>query len=108
MNSEKENKREMPTWQEFQQGLIAKAMEDESFRKELLENPKSVMESEMAKLDTEAKLPDEVDIKVIEQPENAIYIVLPTQPNSELSDNELDQVSGGQCSLQFCGGRFFG
>jgi len=40
----------LPTWQELQNGLIAKAMKNESFRKELLANPKTVMESEMDKL----------------------------------------------------------
>ncbi|WP_094607852.1 hypothetical protein SPSIL_056020 [Sporomusa silvacetica DSM 10669] len=82
-------------WQEFPNGLIAKAMKDESFRKELLANPKAVMEKEMDKLKKGAKFPAALEVKVIEQPANVFYLVLPTA-TGQTSDEELDMVSGGQ------------
>jgi hypothetical protein len=102
--SEKDNGKKLPTWQEFQNGLIIKAMKDEGFRKELLANPKAVMEREMGKLKDGAKLPAALEVKVIEQPANALYLVVPKI--DELSDEALDLAAGGQicCCSQGCDG----
>ncbi len=93
MSEQQENKK-LPNWQEFQQGLIVKAMKDESFRQELLANPKAVVEREMGKLKEGTKLPAALEVKVIEQPANALYLVLPTI-SGELSDEALEAVAGG-------------
>lgn len=85
-----------PSWQEFQNELIGRALKDESFRQALLANPKAVVEKEMGKLQEGAKLPGLLEIKVIEQPANALYLVLPTLPD-ELDDEALDSVAGGFC-----------
>ncbi|GAB6174407.1 hypothetical protein JCM15765_38850 [Paradesulfitobacterium aromaticivorans] len=84
----------LPGWQEFNDGLITRALKDESFRQELLANPKAVVEKEMGKLKGGAKLPAAMEVKVIEQPANTLYLVLPTQ-SDELSDETLDSVAGG-------------
>ena len=84
----------LPNWQEFQNALIARAMKEESFRQSLIANPKGVVEQEMGKRIEGAKLPDQLEVKVIEQPANALYLILPIMPD-ELSDEELDQVAGG-------------
>jgi hypothetical protein len=81
-------------WQELQNELIVRAMKDENFRKELLSNPKALVEKEIGKLKKDAKLPETLEVKVIEQPANALYLVLPTMPD-ELSDEALDNVAGG-------------
>jgi hypothetical protein len=94
--SEKENSQKLPTWQEFQTALVARTLKDESFRKELLANPKAVVEKEMGKLKIGAKLPAALEIKVLEQPANTLYLVLPTAIE-ELSDEALDAVAGGGC-----------
>lgn len=86
----------LPAWQEFQNELIVRALKDESFRSELLANPKAVVEKEMGKINEGAKLPDAVEVKVIDQPANALYLVLPIVPD-ELSDEALEAVSGGFC-----------
>ncbi|WP_282434382.1 hypothetical protein [Desulfosporosinus orientis] len=40
-------------------------------------------------------MPAALEDKVIEQPANAIYLVLPTLPEEKLSDEALDKVAGG-------------
>lgn len=95
MSEQKGNASKLPSWQEFQSELIAKAMKDESFRQELLANPKEVMEKEMGKVKQGVKLPKTVEVKVIEQPANALYLVLPTI-SDELTDEALDNVAGGK------------
>lgn len=83
----------MNTKQEFQQHLIEKAMKDPDFRKRLLENPRTVIEEE-----TGAKIPDGLNIKVMEEDRSTIYLVLPfnyTGSNdTELSEADLEMVSG--------------
>ncbi|AET69224.1 TOMM propeptide domain protein [Desulfosporosinus orientis DSM 765] len=101
MTDQKENNQKLPTWQEFQNELIVRALKDESFRKELLADPKAMVEKEMARLKEGAKLPASLEIKVIEQPANALYLVLPTM-SDELSDEALDAVAGGEMACDFC------
>jgi hypothetical protein len=88
----------LPSWQEFQNELIGRALKDEGFRQELLGDPKAVVEKEMDKLKEGAKLPAALEIKVIEQPSNVLYLVLPTMPD-ELSDEALEIVAGGLQSV---------
>jgi hypothetical protein len=66
-----------------------------------LTNPKAVVEKEMGKLKDGAKLPDALEVKVIEQPLNTIYLVLPTSSSEELSDEALSTVVGG-IGLRVC------
>lgn len=92
-----QNTPKLPSWQEFQNELIGRALKDESFRQELLADPKAVVEKEMGKLKEGSKLPAALEVKVIEQPANALYLVLPTL-SDELSDEALDNVAaGGNC-----------
>jgi len=93
--NEKENTKKLPTWREFQSMLIVKAMKDRSFHQELLANPKAVIEREMGKLKEGAKLPATMEVKVIEQPANVLYLVLPAAQASELSHEALSAVTGG-------------
>jgi len=99
-NEQKENSQKPLTWQKFQNGLITRALNDENFRKELLANPKAVVEKEMGKLKEGAKLPNTLEVKVIEQPANTLYLILPTI-SDELSDEMLDKVTGGMDSFEY-------
>ena len=80
--------------QQLEQALIEKAMNDEAFRKELIANPKEIIEKE-----TGMKLPEAFNVKVLEENPQSFYLVLPAkvQPGSEdeLSEAELEMVSGG-------------
>ena len=74
--------------------LIRKSMEDESFRQELLRDPKSALEQELG-----ASLPENVEVRAVENTHDTIHLVVPSKSTAErfgeLSDEELDTVAGG-------------
>jgi hypothetical protein len=84
----------MKTRKEFEQQIIEKAMKDEDFRKQLMEDPKFILEQE-----TGMKMPGSMNIKVLEEDAGTFYLVLPPIPTvseaGELSDADLEGVSGG-------------
>jgi hypothetical protein len=77
--------------------LVQRSLEDESFRQRLLEDPKAAMEEEL-----ETRLPEEVQVRAVEESAETIYLVLPPgtsstgqQESGEISDRELEAVAGG-------------
>ncbi|MCC5660822.1 NHLP leader peptide family RiPP precursor [Nostoc sp. XA010] len=87
----------MNTRFEFEQKLIQRAWEDETFRQELLNNPKAVYAREAG-----VEIPTNLEIELIQETENKVYIVLPNTPAStiategELSEESLEAVAGGK------------
>ncbi len=80
---------------EFEAGIIAKALENPDFRKELLKNPRAVVEREVG-----AEIPDAFKIKVIEEDPGTVTIVLPqkyvtAKEKGELTSDMLEKISGG-------------
>ena len=79
---------------ELETQLIEKAMKDEAFREELLNNPKETLEREF-----EMKIPDFMNVAVLEEDAQTFYLVLPQKINAqskdELTEAELMAVSGG-------------
>ena len=80
--------------QQLEQKLVEKAMKDGSFRQQLLNDPKEVIESEFGR-----KIPESIQIKVLEENANTVYIILPQivvpNPEMELTDAELYAIAGG-------------
>ena len=78
----------------IQEQIIAKAMKEETFRQELLSNPKVAVERGLG-----ITLPQGTNIQVHEDTPNTVHIVLPMKAQSgepqELSDAELEQAVGG-------------
>jgi hypothetical protein len=73
--------------------ILKKAMTDAAFRKALLADANSAIEKELG-----AKLPAGVKIKAVEDTPSTVHLVLPaaqTVKNSQLSDADLEKVSGG-------------
>jgi Nitrile hydratase, alpha chain len=79
--------------QEIEAHLVAKTWKDESFKQQLLSNPKAVIEKEFG-----VQLPAELNVQIVEEDAQTLYINLPMRPDfsgTELSDRELEAVAGG-------------
>jgi hypothetical protein len=80
---------------EMERRLIERSVEDESFRRRLMEDPKGAVEQELG-----TRLPEDVRVVAVEETADTIYLVLPSTPmagaeGGELSDQELQSVAGG-------------
>jgi hypothetical protein len=79
---------------EMERRLIEKSVEDEAFRQRLIEDPKGAVEQELG-----TQLPEGVRVVAVEETADTIYLVLPSASplgeGAELSDRELESVSGG-------------
>jgi hypothetical protein len=84
---------------EMERRLIERSLEDEEFRQRLLDDPKGAIEQELG-----SRLPESVEVRVVEESADTIYLVLPSASRvgqvEELSDRELEEVSGGATSPQ--------
>ena len=80
---------------ELERRLIDRSLQDESFRQRLLDDPKGTIEHDLG-----SRLPESIEVRVVEESADTIYLVLPsaspTGQGGELSDQELDAVAGGQ------------
>lgn len=81
---------------EIYEAAMRAAMTDEEFRAELLKEPVASIE----KL-TGVKIPEGFNLKVLEEePDYDMTILLPPMADDNLSEEELEQVSGGGVSTQ--------
>jgi hypothetical protein len=79
--------------QRLETRVVGKALKDDTYRQELLANPRAAVEQELG-----MQLPSEMHIRVVEmETPNTLYIVLPPQQQAsgELSDADLESVAGG-------------
>jgi predicted Zn-dependent protease len=92
----------MNTRFEFERKLIERALEDETFKQELISNPQAVYARESGE-----EVPKDIEIEVLEESGNKVYLVLPSNPVSaitteeELSETSLEAVAGG-VSVDIC------
>jgi hypothetical protein len=80
---------------EMERRIVQRSIEDESFRQQLLEDPKAAVEQELG-----SRLPEEVRVVTVEETADTIYLVLPSTSTAggeggELSDQQLESVAGG-------------
>jgi hypothetical protein len=80
---------------EVERRLIEKSLQDEAFRRRLVEDPKGAVEEELG-----TRLPEEVRVVTVEETSDSIYLVLPSASmagaeGGALSDQELQSVAGG-------------
>jgi hypothetical protein len=85
---------EAPEGGDLQTRLIDKAMKDTAFRQKLVSAPRTAIEEELG-----VALPADVDIGVVEETPEKIWLVVPAAipplAAQELSDVELNAVAGG-------------
>lgn len=74
--------------------IVQRAWRDDDYRQALLGNPKAALEQELG-----SSIPGNVQVKVLEESDDTVYLVLPKRPESteseELSDEALEVVAGG-------------
>jgi hypothetical protein len=76
---------------EMERTLVQRSLEDESFRQKLLDDPRGTVEQELG-----TSLPEGVEVRVVEESSDTIYLVLPSASvvGGELSDQDLEAVAG--------------
>jgi hypothetical protein len=82
----------MSNFYEIRTQVIAKAWKDPSFKEKLLKNPKAALK-EMG-----YALPENVNVKCIEESKNVFTLVIPSTPSDvqKLTEAELSEIAGGQ------------
>ena len=84
--------------EEFQKAygkLVAKAWEDDEFKAKLLVDPMAVFK------ENDITLPPGLEVKIVENSDTIVYLILPPAPSGELSDEHLEAVAGGSlCTPQ--------
>jgi hypothetical protein len=79
---------------EMERRLVQRSMEDEDFRRRLLDDPKGTVEQELGD-----RLPEGVEVRAVEESADTIYLVLPSASavgeGGEISDRDLEEVAGG-------------
>src|SRR6478609_4972509 len=81
------------TRNEIEEIVIGNAARHPEYREALLKNPKKVIETQLNN-----KLPEGLDVKVVQETGDTIYLRLPhvITEGSELSDSDLEQVAGAK------------
>ena len=69
--------------------ILDQCAKDEDSRKDFEMNPRTVL----AKAGFE--IPHGIDIEMVSNSEDTYHLVLPSDPNAELSDDMLKEISGG-------------
>ena len=70
--------------------IIEKAWADPAFKRRLMSDPKEVAK------EFGFSVPAHIELRVVENTDKIVHVVVPVKPSGyELSDEELDAVSGG-------------
>jgi|SRR6476661_2855237 len=86
---QQDSKLAVRTRKDWEINLITRALKDEDFRKGLVANPKAAVEKEIG-----AKLPEKLEIKVLEETEDTLYMVLPYNPYEGIYEDDLKALVG--------------
>ena len=73
--------------------IVARAWTDDAFKQQLIANPTEVLKAQGV------AIPEGVDVRVVENTESTIYLILPARPGGEISDEQLTEVAGGAAEL---------
>lgn len=87
--------------------IAAMSLESPEFRERLISNPKMVLQLVAEELG--GSLPDDVNIVIHEETPKTMHIVIPAKASSkELTNDELDSVSGGCLGVLYGATALFG
>ena len=78
--------------------LFAACWKDEALKARFMTDPKAVLK------DYNLDVPDGIDVKVVENADDCVYITLPAPPagDMDLSDDELGNAAGGTTTATHC------
>lgn len=76
--------------------IIARAWSEESFKERLISNPRAVL------TECEISVPAGIEVRVLEQTDQVMYIVLPMKPGEEWlikpdMSEETDEIACARC-----------
>lgn len=74
------------------QKVVAKTWSDPAFKVRLTADPKSVL------AEHGVSMPEGVEVKVVENSDRVVHLILPAKPTGDLSDEQLDQAAGGDAA----------
>jgi hypothetical protein len=80
----------LPTREDVQARVIARAMQDPEYKQRLMDDPRGVLAEALG-----VPIPDFVDVTVHEDSLTDVHLVIPSPPVDALSDADLELVSGG-------------
>lgn len=72
------------------QKIIIKALRDPEFKKRLIQSPKATLEKEL-----KLQLPKDLEIQVLEEKENTVYLIIPFLDSDNVTEDELSSLSAG-------------
>jgi hypothetical protein len=75
--------------------IIAKAWRDPAFKAQLIADPQGTLKS--AGVD----MPVGVTVKVVENTDKHVHLVLPPKPTGDISDESLEKIAAGQSGKEF-------
>jgi|SRR3954465_7679794 len=80
------------TRRDLETRLIERAWKDPEFRKQVVSDPKGMLEKQLGR-----SLPEKLKIHIHEEDANTLHFSVPTPPanTAELSDEDLEKVAGG-------------
>lgn len=86
---------------EIESKIIQQVWSNENFKQELIKNPKTVLAKEFGQ-----EIPEEIEVEVLQETNNKVYLVLPSNPipaldQEELSEETLETIAGGGCIASF-------
>ena len=78
----------------FEALIVSKAWKDEEYRRRLVANPKEVVLEELQQIYPDAKIPTALNVQVMEEDANSIYLVVPAPPPASIVQNTSDEDLG--------------
>ena len=69
--------------------VVAKAWTDASFKKQLLADPAAALKA------SGLEVPRGLQVKVVENTDQVLHLVLPAKASGEISEKDLEKVAGG-------------
>jgi hypothetical protein len=103
MADQEEQARKMMEEQAKKMGsVIAKCWSDDGFKKKLLADPAATLKAEGINIEMQAGM----TLKAVENTDKVYHLVIPAKP-TELSEEQLDMVAGGEFTYRasgFCWG----